>query len=162
VPCPHCQRTGTLNRHSLLSGNDPDSADGRRQRGQRAYCSRRGQRGGCGRSFSFFFADVLPRHTVSATWLWRLLIGMLGGVSLKRAAESAAWPMALETAYALVRRVRGRLEVWRTRLCGRQAPPPSAQTDPALQTVEHLQGVFATEACALVEFQHQFQSPLMG
>jgi hypothetical protein len=162
VPCPHCEQIGTLNRHSLLCGNDPDAADAQRQRGQRAYCSRRGQRGGCGRSFSFFFAEVLPRHTVPAMSPWRLLVGMLGGVSLKRAAESIAWPLALETAYALVRRVRGRLDQWRTRLCRRRAPPPSVQTDPAGQTVEHFQEVFAGRACALEEFQLQFHSPLMG
>jgi hypothetical protein len=88
--CPHSGRRGTLNRHSLLSGNDPDSADGRCQRGQRAYCSRRGWRGGCGRSFSFFFADILPRHTVSSSWLWRLLVAWLTGLSLKGAAGSLA------------------------------------------------------------------------
>ena len=160
MPCPHCLRTGTLNRHSLLSGNDPDCADGRRERGQRAYCSNRGRRGGCGRSFSFFFADVLPRHTVSGAWLWRLLVGWLSGLSLKRAVESVAWPLALETAYAIVRRVRGRLTVVRPRLCRVLAPPASTQDDPVLQSVEHLQQVFA--AGAVEGFQRQFQSPFMG
>jgi hypothetical protein len=68
----------------------------------------------------------------------------------------------LETAYAVVRRVRGRLAVVRPRLCRALAPPVSAQTEPVLQSVEHLQQVFAKEACAVVGFQHQFQSPFMG
>jgi hypothetical protein len=98
---------------------------------------------------------VLPRHTVSALWLWRLLVAWLSGLSLKGAAESVVWPLALETAYAIVRRVRGRLAVVRPRLCRALAPP-------VLQSVEHLQRVFAAEPCAVVEFQRQFQSPLMG
>ena len=160
VPCPHCQHTGTLNRHSRLLGNDPDSADGQCRRGQRVFCSNRGRRGGCGRTFSLFYSDVLPRHTVSATWLWRLLVGMLAGRSLKATVESIGWPLALETGYALVRRVRGRLHEWRSRLCRKRAPPASGQSDPVLQTAEHLQGVFA--GCALKEFQLQFQSSLLG
>lgn len=105
---------------------------------------------------------MLPRHTVSALWLWRLLVAWLGGLSLKGAAESVVWPLALETAYALVRRVRGRLAVVRPRLCRALAPPVSTQSEPVLQSVEHLQRVFAAEPCAVVEFQRQFQSPLMG
>ena len=81
---------------------------------------------------------------------------------MKRAVESVAWPLALETAYALVRRVRGRLAVVRPRLCRALAPPASAQAHPVLQSVEHLQQVFAADACAVEEFQHQFQSPFMG
>jgi hypothetical protein len=94
--------------------------------------------------------------------LWRLLVAWLAGLSLKGAAESLAWPLALETAYALVRRVRGRLPMVRPRLCRALAPPESAQTEPVLQSVEHLQHVFAAEACAVVGFQRQFQSPFMG
>ena len=99
---------------------------------------------------------------MSALWLWRLLVAWLSGLSLKGAAESVAWPLALETAYAIVRRVRGRLAVVRPKLCRALAPPESTQSEPVLQSVEHLQGVFAAEACAVVEFQHQFQSPFMG
>jgi hypothetical protein len=32
-------------------------------RGQRAFCSDRGQRGGCGRTVSLFLAVMLPRHS---------------------------------------------------------------------------------------------------
>ena len=61
--CPFCGASETLNRHSKLYGNQVDgSQDGRIQRGQRVWCSNRGQRGGCGRSFSLFLAGVLPRH----------------------------------------------------------------------------------------------------
>ena len=91
-----------------------------------------------------------------------MLVQWLSGVSLKGAVESVAWPLALESAYALMRRVRGRLTVVRERLCRALAPPESTQAEPVLQSVEHLQQVFAKEACAVVGFQHQFQSPFMG
>ena len=82
--CPFCGAAETLNAHSKLYGNDPDGrGDGRIQRGQRVWCSNRGQRGGCGRSFSLFLAEVLPRHTVNAAWLWKLLQRLLSGGSVK-------------------------------------------------------------------------------
>ncbi len=60
--CPFCGASETLNCHSKLYGNDPDgSEDGRMERGQRVWCSNRGRRGGCGRSFPIFLAGVLPR-----------------------------------------------------------------------------------------------------
>ena len=73
-----------LNRHSFLYGNDPADTGGEQLRGQRVYCSSRGQRGGCGQTFSIFLADVLPRHSVTATWLWKLFRQLLGGASLKQ------------------------------------------------------------------------------
>ena len=66
--CPSCGAAETLNCNSRLYGNDPDgSEDGRIQRGQRVWCSNRGQRRGCGRSFSIFLAGVLPRLSPEAT-----------------------------------------------------------------------------------------------
>jgi len=63
--CPACGAAQTLNCHSILCGNDPDSSQGGQvQRGQRVWCCPRGKRGGCGRTFSIFLIDVLPRHTV--------------------------------------------------------------------------------------------------
>jgi len=83
-----------LNRHSFLQGNDPAATDGRLRRGQRVFCSNRGQRGGFGRTFSIYFAAILPRHTVSATMLWKLLGRLLAGVSTKSAAQSYACPLS--------------------------------------------------------------------
>lgn len=60
--CSFCGAAETLNRHSKLYGNDPQSTEGGQiQRGQRVWCCDRGQRGGCGRTFAIFLADVLPR-----------------------------------------------------------------------------------------------------
>jgi hypothetical protein len=151
-----------LNRHSFLYGNDPAKSDGQQLRGQRVYCCDRGQRGGCGHTFSIFLADALPRHSVTATWLWKLLLQLLAGASLKAAAESLAVPFALETLYGLRQRLRRRLETLRPLLCQRQKPPLSSDTDPLLHTVRHLEALFPQAACPVQEFQLLFARPLMG
>jgi len=131
-------------------------------RGQRVFCSNRGQRGGCGRTFSLFLAQVLPRHSVTASWLWLLLSRLLTGSSIKASVEALALPFKLESFYHLLQRLRGRLPELRCRLCRQQKAPESSQSDPLLQTVEHLQSVFAKAACALSAFQQRFQEPFLG
>ncbi len=68
------------------------------------FCSNRGQRGGCGRTFSIFLAEVLPRHTVRAALLWKLLSQLLAETGIKAAVESLRLPFALETLYHLLQR----------------------------------------------------------
>jgi hypothetical protein len=131
-------------------------------RGQRVFCSNRGRRGGCGRTFALFLAEVFPRHTVTASWLWQLLCRLVKGGSIKAAVEALKLPFGLETLYHLLQRLRGRLPDLRCLLCREQRAPASSQADPLLQTVEHLQSVFAEEACALSAFQQHFQRPLLG
>lgn len=162
--CPFCQCSESLNRHSILYGNDPDRSLGRRLRGQRVFCSNRGQRGGCGRSFPLFLADVLPRHTVTATLLWTLLCLLLTGLSLKAAFESFVSLFCLDTYYRLRRQLRGRLGVLRALLCRLKDPPVSSQSDPLLQTVEHFQTAFPDPdtPCPLGRFQLRLHQALMG
>lgn len=126
------------------------------------FCSDRGRRGGCGHTFAIFLAEVLPRHTLTATLLWRWLIQRLAGLSVKAAAEQARLPFALETVYRLARKLRSGLDRLRTRLCRKQEPPPSAQADPVLQTVEHLQKAFPNQASAPAAFQLHFQCSFLG
>jgi len=160
--CPECGAADTLNCHSKLYGNDPDNTEGDQiQRGQRVWCCPRGQRGGCGRTFSIFLADVLPRHTVRAPSLWGLLDRWLAGGSIKAAVEALALPFGLETLYHLLHRLRERLVALRSALCREQKPPTSSQADPLLQTVEHLRRLFPRSGCPCADFQHVFQRPLL-
>jgi hypothetical protein len=94
--------------------------------------------------------------------LWGLLAQRLASASLQAAARSLAAPFGLETFYHVLARLRRRLDVVRGCLCRRRKAPESAQADPLLQTVEHLQGVFAGTACPVIEFQLFFQQPLLG
>lgn len=151
-----------MNRHSRLLGNDLHSPNDRCFRGQRVFCSNRGNRGGCGGTFAFFLAEVLPRHTFTASLLWQWLVKLLAALSLKAAADKMRLPFALETLYRLRRKLRQRLDSLRTRLCREQQPPPSAQSDPWLQTAEHLQAVFPCVECPPAAFQLHFQRPFLG
>jgi hypothetical protein len=151
-----------LNCHSILYGNDPSSAANKRQRGQRVFCSNRGQRGGCGRTFSLVPAAVLPRHTITASLLWQWLSALLTGASVKAAVEKLRLPFALETLYRLRRQLQHKLDQVRARLCQKQPPPASTHTDPLGQTIEHLQQAFAGNGCPLEEFQLHFQCPFLG
>jgi len=160
--CPRCGQVETLNRHSLLRGNNPAQASGQVVRGQRVFCSNRGQRGGCGKTFSIVLADILPRHTLKASLVWPWLVGLLAGLSVKAVVEKLRLPFALETIYRLRRRLQRGLDRVRTRLCREQSPPVSGQTDPLLQTVEHLRTVFPASVCPAADFQLHFQHPFLG
>lgn len=131
-------------------------------RGQRVFCSDRGERGGCGKTFAVFLADILPRHTVRATLFWQLLCQWLAGLSVKAAAESLRLPWALETFYRLWRQLEKRAYVLRPLLCQKQAPPPADHREPLRHTLKHLQSLFALAACPLQEFQLVFECPLLG
>jgi hypothetical protein len=151
-----------LNRHSVLQGNDLDQPGGQSVRGQRVFCSDRGKRGGCGRTFSVMLADVLPRHTFTASRVWSWLVELLAGLSGKAAAEKLRLPFALESVYRLRRRLRQRLDGLRAKLCREQPPPTSGQADPLLHTVEHLRAVFSGPTCPPFAFQLHFQQPFLG
>jgi hypothetical protein len=126
-------------------GNDPLRASGQSFRGQRVFCSNRGRRGGCGRTFSLVLADVLPRHTLTASLVWRWLVEVLAGLSLKAAAEKLRLPFALETVYRLRRGLRRKLDGLRTRLAGRCGPPTVAHADPLCQTLNPSPNGFSPE-----------------
>lgn len=151
--CPHCEARGTLIRHSVLWGNDPDKAGEKRRRGQRVFCSNRGRRQGCGRTFPIFLAQTLPRHTFTAAVVWRLLSAFFKSLSLKSAFEESRIPFALESAYRLVARLRRRLDVLRSRLSRFTHPPPGADADPLRQTLEHLRQAFGGAVCPPASFQ---------
>ena len=133
------------------------------------YCSKRARKRGCGRTFGIYLCTVLPRHGVDAPALSRLLAGLLGGLSLKRAAESLRAPFALETFYRLRKRLRLRMDAVRVMLLRATGPPPPCgSTDALLHTIAHLRAAF----CAAVPggepsglcawFQLRFQRPFLG
>ena len=162
MPCPFCGKRGTLNRHSLLKGNDPLCPKGTTNRGQRAYCSTRNHRGGCGRTFAILFAWIMPRHTLTAPILWKCLTKWLTGSSIRSSWIAGGSPMILDSFYHLLQRLRRRMDAVRTALQTLAAAPASHSADPLLQTVEHLKRVFTPHACPPEGFQLRFQRPLMG
>jgi hypothetical protein len=145
-----------------MFGNDPVEQTGRIARGQRVFCCDRGQRGGCGRTFPVLFAWALPQHTFTATLLWQAVQKWLGGLSIRASWQTVTSPLALDSFYHLLQRLRRRLTVLRTTLSKAHRPPESQHTDPLLQTFEHMRLVFPQAACPTESFQQRFQSPLTG
>jgi hypothetical protein len=145
----------------VLRGNDPAVVDGQIARGQRVFCSDRGQRGGCGKTFSLFLAGILPRHTFNTTLLWALLRKLLAGATIQSASEILALPFSLEAGYGIVRRCRHGLDVVRSLLAREQRVRASQQSDPFFQTLEHLQQIFPPVTDALAAYQQHFQQPFL-
>jgi hypothetical protein len=104
---------------------------------------------------------VLPRHTVRAAALWSLLGRLLEGGSIKGAVEALDLSFPLETLYHLLHRLRRRMVRVRSALCREGKAPASSQTDPLLQTVEHLRQLFSKGTCPCADFQLHFQRPLL-
>ena len=105
---------------------------------------------------------MLPRHSFAAPGLWSLLAALLTQPSVRAAALSLHLPLALESVYHLLARLRRRLDELRSVLCRRQIAPASAQADPLRHTIEHLRKVFAAAPCPVTEFQLTFQQPFLG
>jgi hypothetical protein len=99
---------------------------------------------------------------LSASLVWRWLVELLAGLSVKAAVEKLRLPFALETMYRLRRCLLRGLDQVRTRLCGELSPPVSGQSQPLLQTVEHLWLVFPESACPPATFQLYFGHPFLG
>ena len=105
---------------------------------------------------------MLPRHSVRASLLARLLSSLVTGAALKAAVESLHTVFAIETFYRLRQRLRRQLDQVRACLYGERAAPLSKQSDPLLQTVEHLRRLFPEAPDPVTAFQLHFQRPLLG
>lgn len=160
--CPHCRMIGTLNRHDKVSGNRPDHATERQARGQRAWCSNRGKRGGCGRTVKLLFDQVLPRHTISADILWAILKALIKGLSVKAAAESVSMKLTIDSVYRLLQQLTKQLDGVRVTLSANCKPPGSSARNPLIHTAEHLLHAFPGSGNPVAAFQSVFQRPVMG
>jgi len=161
MPCPHCGAVGFLICHGFLRGYNEEGLPGF-VRGRRFYCSNRGRKRGCGRTFSVLLAGVLRRCIVPARTLWQFLQGLWRGLNRKAAWERTTRRFSLETAYRLARRVNRRQSALRTLLARRSAPPQSDSPEPLVQLLAHLENLFAASACPIAAFQSEFQQPFLG
>jgi hypothetical protein len=100
MACPRCHAVGYLIRHGYLWGYGEAAAD-RIRRGWRVFCSDRGRKQGCGRTYAILLAHHLYRRFVGAGRLWKFLAGVLAGNSIKQAWETVASPLSLENGYHL-------------------------------------------------------------
>jgi hypothetical protein len=137
VACPHCRRSGTLIGHGFLRGY-AERGSSQVVRGRRFFCSNRGLRQGCGRTFSVALMTVLGGFIVRTLTLFCFAQAVLGGLT-RRAAwlREASGAFALTSGYRLWRRLQGAQSALRSHL-SREAPAPlCAAREPLEQLLTH-------------------------
>ena len=158
MACPHCRGVGALIGHGFLRGYAERGSE-TQLRGRRFFCSDRGKRSGCGRTFSAKLSTVVCGFVVRTLTLWCFLQAVLSGRTRRAAWLSAAGgAFSLSSGYRLWRRLCGAQSALRTRLCREVPAPPSTEPEPLAQLREHLRLVVsADEAEPLSAFQNGLQ-----
>lgn len=161
MPCPHCQTTGTLNRHGSLRGFDDDSPRRKTLRARRIFCSNRGRRTGCGRTFSIWIASKIRRSSLTTVTLWAFLQRAAAG-SVAAAMRTAAGRRGGRCWQRIWRRFDRAQSRLRTALACRGPPPempPGTSHRPDIaQVLAHLQSAFPHADDPLAAYQRATRS----
>jgi hypothetical protein len=155
MPCPKCRVVGCLIRHGYLRGYG-EGVNETVQRGWRVFCSNRGRKTGCGKTYAILLAQHLYRRLVGASRLWNFLAGLLDGACIKEAWEAVASPFRLETGYKLWSCFGRSQSAIRVSLHSMSEPQKSALS-PLMQTIAHLRAGFPRATCPIAAYQHSFQ-----
>lgn len=158
LQCPHCNVTGTLNRHGVLCGYDESRR--RTLRAWRVFCSNRNARPGCGRTFGIWLVDKIRRLSLTAGCLHEFLkLVVANGVAAAiRDLDCQLSDRSLQRIWARFKRGQSKI---RTALLSRCKPPQLAagtpQT-PAAEVLAHLQSAFPDAACSIAAYQHAMRT----
>ena len=137
--CPHCGRQETINAHGALRGNAESGPGKGALRGRRFFCSNRGNRPGCGQTFSIWLATMIAGASVRSRGLWRFYQAKLAAESVFAAWAGLRGGFSLEAAYRWWRRwPRAEIEL-RSWLCDQRGPPAEGQV------LGQLAAVFGTD-----------------
>lgn len=163
--CPHCRQTGALIGHGVLREYAERSSE-RVVRGRRLFCSNRGRRPGCGRTFSVMLSTVVPGFVVRTLTLWCFAKAVLSGLTRRSAwlCEAGA-SLALSSGYRLWRRLCASQTALRSRLWREAPAPPSTAREPLAQLVAHLAvvvGAGVGDADLFEGFQDRLDLPLLA
>jgi hypothetical protein len=156
--CPHCRRTGALIGHGLLRGY-AEQASELVVRGRRVFCSDRGQRPGCGRTFSVLLSTVLYGFVVRSLTLFRFADAVLNGLTRRTAWLSTLHAvLSLSSAYRLWRRLHEAQSPLRTGLSVEVPAPVCSAREPLAQVFAHLGTVVGASDTDLLEaYQRHLQ-----
>lgn len=159
--CPHCRVTGTLIGHGFLRGYAERSSE-QVMRGRRFFCSNRGLRRGCGRTFSVALASVLSGFVVRTLTLWCFTKTVLAGLSCRAAwLREAGCALSLRCGYRLWQRLCAAQSALRARLCREAEAPASSAREPMAQLFAHLGVIVGSdEIDLLAAFQCHLQQGL--
>lgn len=159
--CPKCGQAGDVVCHGLLLGYR-DGEHRRVVRGWRFWCSDRGRRRGCGKTFSVLWSWALRCCTVSANLLWLFVSAVGEGKTVKAGWEMVSGKLSLRTGYRLWGRLL-RVQSWVRQLLLREKPPPASEHRRVeFELIDHLGAVFGGAVCPVCEFQRRFQRNFLG
>jgi hypothetical protein len=161
--CPHCRQTGALIGHGLLRGYAEQGSEVV-ERGRRVFCSNRGQRPGCGRTFSVLLSTVLYGFVVRTLTLYRFANAVLNGLTRRAAWLSTLIPvLSRSSAYRLWQRLHEAQSSLRTRLSGEVPAPASSAREPLAQLFAHLGAVVGAAEIDLLEaYQRHLQRDIFA
>lgn len=139
TPCPHCDVTGTLIRHGILTGFDDANPPRKALRARRVFCSNRRRRPGCGRTVSVWLAHKIQRLSLGTRTLADFLRRVVAG-TVAAATRDTHVPLSDRTLRRIWQRFDHAQSQIRTALCLR-CPPPTGPPDPGPRPI--LAEVFA-------------------
>ena len=157
APCPHCRRVGWLIRHGFLRGYDDQHPRRKTVRAQRVCCSNRNRAGGCGRTFSIWWAGKVVRLFLTAESLWKFLVNSVTTGNKRQAFRDLKCGLSESAPYRIWKRFLEAQSAIRTALVSLCEPPQLASHQPAALTLAHLQAACGDHPCPLVAFQVRLQ-----
>lgn len=157
--CPSCHQTGFLNKHDTLQGPWKNKGD-RFFKGRRAYCSNRKNRKGCGKTIALLLSSYIKFYSVPSGALWRLLLRILSGWSVRRVFNSFELLLSLSTLYRLYSIFTLSQVKIRTLLKTLLRAQDNNCINAIQQTIRHLQSCFPDCFCPVSAFQHCFQTSI--
>lgn len=158
LQCPYCRQTGMLIKNGITYGY-PDKPGIRDEiRGHRIYCSKRGNRTGCGHTVGMFRSEFIRYFSLTALLLWQFWQGCVSGGSKIGAFRALGTSMHESGAYRLYRCLQRNHSRIRTILLRHSsAPSPPRTPDPLRHTLLHLKAVFPEASSPISAFQQTFQ-----
>lgn len=108
----------------------------------------------------YLAAGLLPGFIIGAQCLWRFFENIKNGANAACAFRDAGCKMAKSSIYRLFKKLAINQVRIRTFLSRMNDPPAADYAQfPVIQTILHLDHVFAHTACPITEFQYHFQVP---
>jgi hypothetical protein len=145
-----------LNRHGYLRGYG-EGSDCCAVRANRVYCSNKGKKKGCGKTFSQFHDGIIPGQRLKADTVWKFLSFILKGLS--RAAAVLQTPSLADypgRARRLWKQLILKLPELRANLHRVQKPPDYNGASHVIQTIAHLASVYPHSKCPVSEYIKSF------
>jgi hypothetical protein len=161
LACPNCHLTGNLNRHDITHGqwSAPDCP--RPRKGQRAFCSNRGNRDGCGKTIALLLSSYIKHHSIPSGALFRLLSLFLSLGSVRKVFNSLALLFSLTTLHRLLRAIILRQVKIRSALNIICRPADADHRSDLHQTIRHLEACFPDSINPVSAFQTRFQTSIL-